>query len=374
MFEYLEEVDALVPWFFPVVVFVFGACWGSFLNVVIYRLPAGKSVVRPGSHCACGQPIAWYDNIPILSWCLLRGRARCCGQTFSVRYPCVELLTALLFLAAWWLLPAPVAVAGFVFIALLVAATFIDLDTMTLPDQITVGGCIAGVLLSFALPELHGFGGDEPFLLRAMRSGIMGMMGAAVGSGVILWIALSAEAVLRKEAMGFGDVILMGCIGAFCGWQGALFAIFGGALLGTVVVIPLMILQKLFGFAVPGPGKVVKAGKEGVSAALDKEEAEARAKAESAPKAGGKPGTSAAPAQPVASSAAVPAASADRAEAVAGLVGDDGQPQLGMGVAIPFGPWLALGGLVYFLFMRGPTDAYLDTLTTIVFSPLGLAL
>ncbi len=354
MFEYIEEIDGLVPWFFPLVVFIFGACWGSFLNVVIYRLPAGKSVVRPGSHCACGQPIAWYDNIPILSWCLLRGKARCCGRKFSIRYPLVELLTASLFLVAWLLLPVQVALAGFVFIALLVAATFIDLDTMTLPDQITVGGCIVGVVLSFLLPELHGFGGDEPLLLRAMRSGISGMVGAAVGSGVILWVALSAEAVLRKEAMGFGDVILMGCIGAFCGWQGALFAIFGGALLGTLVVIPMMILQKLFGLALPGPGKTVKAGSEGVSAALDKEEAAALAKAQA----------KADPAQ----------SPTGAAEATADPAAEEGQPQLGMGVAIPFGPWLALGGLVYFLLMRGPADAYLDTLRTLIFSPLGAAM
>ena len=348
MFEYISDIDGLVPWFFPVVAFVFGACWGSFLNVVIYRVPAGKSVVHPGSHCACGQPIAWYDNIPILSWCLLRGKARCCGRHFSFRYPFVELLTATLFVTAWLLLSPQQAVAGFVFIGLMIAGTFIDLDTMTLPDQITVGGCIVGVLLSFFLPELHGYGGDGPFLLRAMRSGIMGMVGAAVGSGVILWIALSAEAVLRKEAMGFGDVVLMGCVGAFCGWKGALFAIFGGALLGTVIVIPMMIVQKLFGLSLPGPGKVVKAGSEGVSAALNKEEAEAREKAKQKDASGAKDETSA------------KASASDEVEE---------QPQLGMGVAIPFGPWLALGGVIYYLFMRAPTDAYLETLRQVIFAP-----
>ncbi len=335
----VREIEALLPWFFPVVAFVFGACWGSFLNVVIYRVPAGKSVVTPGSHCACGQPIPFYDNIPILTWFLRGGKARCCGQKFSFRYPFVELLTASLFTAAWLLLPPAQAVAGFLFLALMIAGTFIDLDTMTLPDAITIGGCIAGVLLSFALPGIHGYSGDEPFLLLSLRSGVTAMIGAAVGSGVILWIALSAEAVLKKEAMGFGDVILMGCIGAFCGWQGALFGIFGGALLGTAFVIPVMILQKVFGIAMPGPGKVVAAGKDGVSAALDKEEA---AKAE------GK--------------------SSDTPIEDKAKTGEE--PQLGMGVAIPFGPWLALGGVVYYLYAWRFADPYLESICQLIFDPV----
>jgi leader peptidase (prepilin peptidase)/N-methyltransferase len=104
MADYLQFATAF-PWFFPALAFGFGACIGSFLNVVIYRVPAGKSIVTPGSHCACGAPIAWYDNLPILSWFLLRGRARCCGRRYSFRYAFVELLTAGLFLACWLLFP-----------------------------------------------------------------------------------------------------------------------------------------------------------------------------------------------------------------------------------------------------------------------------
>lgn len=99
------ELSAQLPWFFPAAVAVFGAMVGSFLNVVIYRVPAEKSIVTPGSHCGCGRPIAWRDNIPVLSWLLLRGRARCCGRPFSFRYPLVELLTAGLFLACWLTFP-----------------------------------------------------------------------------------------------------------------------------------------------------------------------------------------------------------------------------------------------------------------------------
>src|ERR1700690_1792567 len=107
-----REVHLLMPWFFPTAAFLFGAIIGSFLNVCIHRIPAGQSIVRPGSHCACGAPIAWYDNIPILSWLLLRGRARCCGRPFSARYLLVEILTAALFLACWLRLSAPGGVWG----------------------------------------------------------------------------------------------------------------------------------------------------------------------------------------------------------------------------------------------------------------------
>ena len=229
----LAEFAAAFPWFFPAAVFVFGACIGSFLNVVIYRVPKGESVVSPGSHCACGKPIKWYDNIPIVSWVLLRGRARCCGQRFSIRYPLVELLTALLFLACWLRYPPLVAGCGALFISALIAATFIDLDHMIIPDVFTVVLAIVGVLLSFWVPALHGYHSNI-FLLDAMRSGVASLEGALIGSGLVFWIAVIAETLLKKEAMGFGDVKFIGAIGAFCGWKGAVFAMFGGAAVGTV--------------------------------------------------------------------------------------------------------------------------------------------
>lgn len=215
------------------VALVFGACVGSFLNVVIYRLPKEESIVTPGSHCACGQPIAWHDNIPILSWLLLRGRARCCGRTFSFRYPFVELLTGVLFLVCWLHHPPAVAVCGWVFVSCLLAATFIDLDHFIIPDVFTIGLGVLGVMLSGLVPMLHGQQG-EYFLLNHTRALVASLQGLLIGSGVVLWIALVAETLLRKEAMGFGDVKFVGAIGAFCGWQGAVFAVFGGAVVGTV--------------------------------------------------------------------------------------------------------------------------------------------
>src|SRR5207244_3267560 len=148
----LAEVSAAFPWFFPLCAFAVGACVGSFLNVVIYRVPKEESIVTPGSHCACGQPIKWHDNIPILSWLLLRGRARCCGRAFSFRYPFVELLTAALFVVCWLTLPPLVAVCGWIFLSCLVAATFIDLDHFIIPDAFTIGLGVLGVTLSMLVP------------------------------------------------------------------------------------------------------------------------------------------------------------------------------------------------------------------------------
>jgi leader peptidase (prepilin peptidase)/N-methyltransferase len=231
-FDY-AEFSAAFPWFFPLAAFVFGACVGSFLNVVIYRLPKEQSVVTPGSHCGCGQPIKWHDNIPVLSWLLLRGRARCCGRKFSFRYPFVELLTAVLFTVCWLRFTPAVAVCGSVFLSCLIAATFIDLDHMIIPDVFTIGLGVAGVVLSALVPALHGQQSDV-FMVDSLRSGIAALQGLLIGSGLVLWIALIAEALLRKEAMGFGDVTFVGAIGAFCGWQGAVFTMFGGAVVGTI--------------------------------------------------------------------------------------------------------------------------------------------
>jgi len=290
------ELSAQLPWFFPAAVAVFGAMVGSFLNVVIYRLPAEKSIVTPGSHCGCGRPIAWLDNIPVLSWLLLRGRARCCGRPFSFRYPFVELLTAGLFLACWLTFPPAVAAVGWVFIACLVCATFIDLDHMIIPDVFTLGLGVLGVLLSLLVPALHGQQ-HEFFALGSLRSATVSLQGLLVGSGLVLWIALLAEFVFKKEAMGFGDVKFVGAIGAFTGWQGAVTSVFGGAVVGTLWFLIALIWQKI-------------AGRSSAPAALKSETPEGE-----------------------------PAA-------------------LGFGVQVPFGPMLAIAAVLYFLVFRGFVDAW----------------
>src|SRR5262245_34057909 len=209
------QINAAFPWFFPITAFVLGACVGSFLNVVIYRLPKEESIVSPGSHCACGQPIKWHDNIPILSWLVLRGRARCCGRAFSVRYPFVEFLTAIVFTVCWLKFPPWVALCGWIFLSALVAATFIDLDHMIIPDVFTIGlGCV-GVFLSCVVPALQGQHSDS-FIVDSFRALVGSIQGMLIGSGLVLWIALIAESLLKKDAMGFGDVKFVGAIGAFC--------------------------------------------------------------------------------------------------------------------------------------------------------------
>jgi leader peptidase (prepilin peptidase) / N-methyltransferase len=290
------EFSAVFPWFFPLATALLGACVGSFLNVVIYRVPQEQSIVFPGSHCGCGQPIRWYDNLPVLSWFLLRGKARCCGRPFSFRYPFVELLTAAVFLACWLEFPPLVAVAGWVFLSTLIAATFIDLDHMIIPDVFTIGLAVAGVVISFAVPAMHGVQGDL-FILDSLRAGVASIQGVLIGSGLVLWIALLAEVILKKEAMGFGDVKFVGAIGAFCGWQGAVFSIFGGAVVGTVWFAVALIWEKA-------------AGKRA----------------------------------PVAPPTETP----------------DGEPTaLAFGAHVPFGPMLAIAGGLYLLFFREPALAWL---------------
>lgn len=235
MADSFPALFAAFPWLKPVTAGVFGAIIGSFLNVVILRVPAGRSIVTPGSQCGCGAPIAWYDNVPILSWFILRGRARCCGQAYSIRYPAIEALTAALFVACWMLLPTAQAVVGCILVSGLICATFIDLDHLIIPDSLTIGGALLGVALSLALPAIHGFS-SEFWIADVLRSLVASLQGLLIGSAVVLWIAILAEALLRKEAMGFGDVKLVGAIGAFCGWQGAVFSIFGGAVIGSLWV------------------------------------------------------------------------------------------------------------------------------------------
>lgn len=236
MLSELQYIDQEFPIVVAALVFVLGALIGSFLNVCIYRIPVGKSIVFPGSTCACGQPIKWFDNIPALSWFILRGKARCCGAPYSFRYPFVELLTASLFLGVWIQHPHAAATCLWILVSMLVCATFIDLDHMEIPDRFSIGMALCGLILSAIVPSLHGI--SEPVYAVASLKGLFeSAMGIMIGSGMILWIALGAETILRKEAMGFGDVKLMGGIGAFLGWQGATFALFGGAVIGTIVVL-----------------------------------------------------------------------------------------------------------------------------------------
>jgi len=245
----MEQVFILAhqfPWVFVIFFFFLGACLGSFFNVCIYRIPAGRSIVTPRSQCECGTPIAWFDNIPILSWIILRGRARCCGRKFSFRYPFVEFLTGILFLISWHLFglenPA-IAFGSMLLICFLIPSVFIDFDHMVIPDLFSVGGTILGVLYSICQPSLHGV--TSTGLTGFVLGGTESILGVCIGSAFVYWIGVLGEAALRKEAMGEGDVKLIGCIGAFTGWQGTIFSLFGGACAGLILLLPFLLLQKL---------------------------------------------------------------------------------------------------------------------------------
>lgn len=316
--------------FWSAIIFVFGSMVGSFLNVCIHRMPLGQSVVSPPSHCPhCRYSIPWYLNIPLITWLYLRGKCRNCGAPISIRYYLVELLTAITFLYTWLTFghysPA-LALVYCLFLAGLIAATFIDFEHFIIPDEITIGGMLAGFFCSFLVPSLH-----NGSLLDSMKASLIGM---GVGAGLIYGIlragklffgrqrlalpantkiiftettvvlpdkeipyeelfyrpsdvislragvlelvdrcykdvlvrlspaklqigdeklspeevphmeATSAQIVLPREAMGFGDVKFMGAIGAFLGWPAVVFSLMVSSIIGSLVGLTLILLGK----------------------------------------------------------------------------------------------------------------------------------
>jgi len=223
----MQRVASAMPVAFTLWVFAFGAIVGSFLNVVIARVPAGQSIVSPQSRCsACGTAIAWYDNIPVVSWLLLRARCRNCGVRISPRYVLVEVATGILAVAlvqhaglSWG------AVGYFAFTAALVALAYIDLETWLLPHQIT------WPLLAMGLVS--------PLWNRDL-GWIDSAIGAAAGFAVFAAIALFGERILKRETMGWGDVWLIAAIGAWLGWPALLpvmlLSAVQGAIAGTIVL------------------------------------------------------------------------------------------------------------------------------------------
>jgi len=240
----LTALTAQFPIFFSLIASVVGACVGSFLNVIISRVPQGLSIVTPGSHCDCGKSIAWYDNIPIISWIILKGRGRCCGTPIGLRHPCIEILTAFIFFFIWNHMTPDHAFCGWVFASALIAATFIDLEHMVIPDFLTLGLGALGLILSGLVPSLHGQH-EGLFILDSLRSIEASLLGIFIGSGLLFWIAMLSAAALKKDAMGLGDVKFIGAIGAFCGWKGTLFSIFGGAFLGAIAISLIILIRKI---------------------------------------------------------------------------------------------------------------------------------
>jgi leader peptidase (prepilin peptidase) / N-methyltransferase len=216
----------------PLIVFVFGLIVGSFCNVVIYRLPQGKSIVTPGSQCRlCGNSIRPWDNIPLLSYVLLRGKCRFCKEPISIRYPSVELVSGVLYVLLWskfgLSIPFPVYAA---LTSTLLTIGVIDYDHKIIPNTITLPGIAIGLGLS---------------ILNILSIGVLPITPLAsllgvLGGGVFFYLI----ALVSRGGMGGGDIKLIAMIGAFLGWQGGFFTILSGALLGSLVGVSLMVLGK----------------------------------------------------------------------------------------------------------------------------------
>ncbi|WP_437667700.1 prepilin peptidase [Sorangium sp. So ce1182] len=309
----------LPPWFLRAFALCFGLLWGSFLNVVIYRVPRELSVVHPGSRCpACGTPIRAFDNIPVLSYLLLRGRARCCGAPVSPRYPLVEAAGGVLSLAIVEIIlhglpgTTPILRALAMYIADLalalglLAATFIDLEHMYIPDGITIGGAVLGV----ATASLRSMGFADALL------------GAAVGFAVVWlpFVVIYPRIRGGRVGMGLGDAKLLMLAGAWFGWGGALFVLGAGAVQGSLVAIAMLLLRG----SIEEP-EAVRLEREQIRAELAEMSPEERAAAEEE------------------------LAQDPLAE----------EPGEGFGQArIAFGPFLALATLEYLLVGRDVLDAY----------------
>lgn len=203
-----------------------GLAIGSFTNVVVSRLPQGESPIRPRSRCPyCSTQIAWYDNIPVLSWLLLRGQCRGCHTGISIEYPLVELAGMGIWLGVAWLYgPSWTGLAGGILLSLVLAIALIDSRHYLIPDPLSLGGLAAGLAFSF---------------LPGYPSPINSLLGAAAGFGVLLAVGLAGEWMFKKPAMGGGDMKMMAMVGAFLGPADAMLTIFLGALVGTIVFAPV---------------------------------------------------------------------------------------------------------------------------------------
>ncbi len=239
--------------FFAIAAFVFGLVFGSFLNVCIYRLPRGRSVVSPGSACPhCGKPIAFYDNVPVLSWLILRGRCRQCKAPISPRYMIVELLTGFLFLACFQRFDLTLATLKYsVFGFLLLGLIFTDAETKLLPDKLTLPGLVLGLIFSWFVPVndllarlLPGLfslppGSDNSWRLLSVADSLLG---AIIGASFIYGAGAIYLKVRHVEGMGFGDVKLMAMIGAFLGLKLTVFTLFTASVAGSLFGLGTMLV------------------------------------------------------------------------------------------------------------------------------------
>ena len=235
--------------------FIFGSIIGSFLNVCIYRLPREESIVYPASHCpSCNKPIPFYNNIPILSYLLLGGRCPDCNSKIRATYPVVEILSGLIFLATVYTFGLSIQTLFYLILfSGLIAITFIDLEHLIIPNVITYPGIVIGILYGALrtdwdrIVDVMGnfsFGVQSFFELLREVPVLDSIFGILIGGGVLLLIAYVYQALKKRQGMGIGDVKLLAMVGAFFGWEGVLFTLFLGAILGSAIGITIIITQR----------------------------------------------------------------------------------------------------------------------------------
>ena len=212
------------------IIFILGLIIGSFSNVCIYRIPKKESIVFPASHCPnCNSTIKAIDNIPLLSYFLLKGKCRKCGEKISIRYPIVEFLTGVIYLLIFLVYGRSLQTLIYTLLSsALIIIAFIDLDEQIIPDEISLPGIVIGFVLSFIVPYISYFNS---------------ILGTIVGGGIIFLIALVGLAIFKKEAMGGGDVKLSAMIGAFIGWKYIMISLFIGFFIGAIAGILLILLK-----------------------------------------------------------------------------------------------------------------------------------
>lgn len=224
-------------WLFYMAAAFLGACVGSFLNVCIQRLPYGESVIWPPSHCRrCSRRLSWWENIPIISYLILRGRCRTCKGRISPVYVVVELLSLFLSVACWMYFQNVVLYAAYFFllVAPLIVMAFIDLEHRVIPNILSIPGIAVGF-------GVHMLDAGAPFLAQAA---VDSAIGTVVGGGFLFLVALAYERMRRQEGLGGGDVKLAAMLGAFFGWRAIIFILLMGSLMGSLVGLVIMIATK----------------------------------------------------------------------------------------------------------------------------------
>lgn len=219
-------------------IFVIGLIFGSFANVCIYRLPKGKSILYPPSFCPnCNKSIKWYDNIPLLSYIILKGKCRYCKKTISPRYFIVEFLTGSLFFLIYKQFGLHLITLVYnILILSLIIVSFIDIDTFLISDVIVIPGIFLGLLFSFFIPEIHN--------MERFNSFLYSFIGVITGGGILILLGILGKIFFKKEAMGGGDVKLLGMIGGFLGWKCVFLTLFFGSLFGTIMSLILILMKK----------------------------------------------------------------------------------------------------------------------------------